>query len=403
MSHQLIDSIPVWGTPLPDAVAQMKNCLRPGAKAALMADHHLGYAVPVGGVIAYPDHISPSAVGFDIGCGNTAWKLSLSYPEIKDVLPSVMDEIVRRISFGVGRKNPNPVEHPIFDDPLWSELPMLGDLKDMARAQLGTVGSGNHYVDLFRGEDGHVWIGVHFGSRGLGHKIASHFIKAGGGKDGVNVDPVLLYVDSDLGVQYEKAMELAGEYARVGRFEVCLEVTRVIRETLLRTPPIFVSDMVENHHNFSWRETHRGVEYCVARKGATPAFPGQRGFVGATMAEPAAIIRGLNTEENKLGLYSAVHGAGRVLSRTAAAGKSKWIKGVKTRVSEGCVPQSELESSVNQANVVLRGAGVDEAPRCYKRLDEVLEAHSGTFEVLEQLVPIGVAMAGANEIDPYKD
>lgn len=401
MSCQVIDSIPVWGTPLPDAVAQMKNCLRPGAKAALMADHHLGYAVPVGGVIAYPDHISPSAVGFDIGCGNTAWKLSLSYPEIKDVLPSVMDEIVRRISFGVGRKNPKPVEHPIFDDPLWSELPLLGDLKDMARAQLGTVGSGNHYVDLFRGEDDKVWIGVHFGSRGLGHKIASHFIKAGGGKDGVNVDPVLLYVDSDLGVQYEQAMTLAGTYASFGRHCVCHEVQTILREKI--SPYCMTTDVVENHHNFSWRETHQGSTYHVARKGATPAFPGQRGFVGATMAEPAAIIRGLNTEENKLGLCSAVHGAGRVLSRTAAAGKSKWIQGRKVRVTEGCVPQAELESSVAQANVVLRGAGVDEAPRCYKRLDGVLEAHSGTFEVLERLVPIGVAMAGANEIDPYKD
>jgi tRNA-splicing ligase RtcB len=393
---QILNNIPVFGDPLQNAVDQMSNCLvKGGYKAALMADHHLGYAVPVGGVIAYKDQISPSGVGFDIGCGNKAVRTNLHYGEIVGDMNRIMDEVFDRISFGIGRKNKTDVDHDLFYDDAWTDIPMLGELKDMARGQLGTVGSGNHYVDIFYDEKGRVWIGVHFGSRGLGHKIASHYIKAGGGVDGINVDPAILDVNTDLGREYIAAMNLAGEYAYAGRDWVCEEVARILGASIL--------DSVHNHHNFAWNETHDGEDLWVVRKGATPAFPGQRGFVGGTMGENSVILEGVESDLSSATLYSTVHGAGRVMSRTEAAGKSKWKGGKKIKVSEGKVSQAMMDEWVNKAGVVLRGAGVDESPHAYKRLDEVLQAQGDTVRILNVLTPIGVAMAGADVYDPYKD
>lgn len=398
MNHTIVDGIPVWGTPLQDAIQQMLNCMtchRPGHRAALMADHHLGYAVPVGGVIAYShNYISPSGVGFDIACGNKAVLTDAVYTDIKDSLPVIMDDIARKISFGVGRVNDDKVDSPVFDLPAW-ELKELKGLKKLASDQLGTVGSGNHYVDLFRDKSDRIWIGVHFGSRGLGHKIASHFIKEGGGVDGMFVDPVVLDTTSELGKTYIAAMHLAGQYAYAGRDWVCSKVASIIGADIL--------EEVHNHHNYAWEEEHYGEPLWVVRKGATPAFPGQKGFVGGSMGEPSVILEGVDSEESKLTMYSTVHGAGRILSRTQAAGKTKWSEGKKVQVSEGLISKSAMMEWVNRSGVILRGAGVDESPHCYKRLSEVLDAHMGTIKVLETLWPIGVAMAGPETIDPYKD
>src|SRR5690242_131238 len=189
-------------------LAQMDRCMRVGSVAGgvLCADGHLGYAQPVGGVIAYEEHVSVSGVGFDIGCGNMAVRLDLPKVAIEDRIGPLLGEIAANVSFGLGRVNADKVEHDLFDHPLWRESGVSSRLRQMARDQLGTVGSGNHYVDLFADEDGLVWIGVHFGSRGLGHKTATAFIKAAGGADGVDVAPTLLHQESDLGRQYLAAM-----------------------------------------------------------------------------------------------------------------------------------------------------------------------------------------------------
>jgi tRNA-splicing ligase RtcB (3'-phosphate/5'-hydroxy nucleic acid ligase) len=166
--------------------AQLERCMGFGSAVSgvLCADGHLGYAMPVGGVIAYEEHISVSGVGFDIGCGNMAVRLDTPYEAIKDYVGTILADVQSNVSFGVGRKNDERVEHPLFDDPRWLTVPEITPLRSMAQAQLGTVGSGNHYVDLFEDEAGFVWIGVHFGSRGFGHKTATAFLKAGGGVDG---------------------------------------------------------------------------------------------------------------------------------------------------------------------------------------------------------------------------
>lgn len=395
MTYQQIGGVPVWGDPLQNAVDQIGNCTRDAEYCALMADHHLGDAVPIGGVVAYDGQISPSGVGYDISCGNKAVLLDADASEIRHHISELMDAIWKSLSFGIGRQNREAVDHDLFyDDPAW-RLKVAAPLKDLARSQLGTIGSGNHFVDLFVDERERVWCGVHFGSRGLGHKLATHFIKAGGGQDGMHVDPVLLDTDSELGQEYIACMSMAGRYAYAGRDWVCERVAAILGTGILQE--------VHNHHNFAWRETHFGRDLWVVRKGATPAWPGQQGFIGGTMGDISVIVEGAECEESEIALYSTVHGAGRVLSRTQAAGKKRWRRGKAKTRQPGLISRKMMVDWVRQAGVELRGAGTDESPHCYKRLPEVLKHHNESIKILHTLTPIGVAMAGENEYDPFRD
>jgi tRNA-splicing ligase RtcB len=387
---KIIDGIPVWGDPVDEgALAQIKTCAKDADHAALMADHHLGYSVPIGGVVAYENFINPAGVGYDIACGNKAVRLDIPAKEVKAKIHKIMDDVFAKISFGVGRANQEDVDHELFDDDAWKMEPAK-TLKQKARAQLGTVGSGNHYVDIFTDEQDRVWVGVHFGSRGLGHGIASHFCNALGSRDSIDAKPMLASVTSPVGADYLQLMHLAGKYAYAGRDWVCARVAKILKADIV--------EEVHNHHNFAWKENHGGRDLWVVRKGATPAFPGQKGFVGGSMGDISVIIEGIENEHAGESLYSTVHGAGRTMSRTKAAGK---MRGGKR--TGGDVSREMMENWVRKKNVVLRGAGTDESPHCYKRLPEVLEQHAGTIRVLHTLTPIGVAMAGANEFDPYKD
>jgi tRNA-splicing ligase RtcB (3'-phosphate/5'-hydroxy nucleic acid ligase) len=389
---QFINEIPVWGTPDEGAVSQIKTCALTADRVDLTADHHKGYAVPIGGVVAYRDAISPSGVGYDIACGNKAVRVNMPGEELRANIARIMDDVWSTVSFGVGRRNNEQVDHDLFDDPAWKAQP-AARLKEMARQQLGTVGSGNHYVDLFTDEMDRVWIGVHFGSRGLGHKIATWFLQKAGAKDGTDVEPCVIPSSSDLGEQYLESMHLAGRYASAGRDWVCGRVARILGAEIV--------EKIHNHHNFAWRETHQGEQLWVVRKGATPAFPGQKGFVGGTMGETSVILEGVENDSAKHSMYSTVHGAGRVMGRLEAKGKTDRKTGQVLR--RGKVTPEMMRDWVKRARVELRGAGVDESPHCYKRLDEVLNEHGDSVRVLHTLTPVGVAMAGANEFDPYKD
>ncbi len=400
MSFQTIDGVPVWGVPEASAVEQIQNCRKNAHGVALMADHHLGYAVPIGGVVAYEEHVSPSGVGYDIACGNKAVRLDVAGDEVRANIKAIMDDVWKAISFGIGRKNAERVDDPVFDDPAW-QSEAIKPYKSLAAEQLGTVGSGNHYVDLFVDEQDRAWVGVHFGSRGLGHKLATKFLELAGGKDGMMVDPVTLAVNSDLGQQYLEAMNLAGRYAYAGRDWVCRKVASILGGT--------IQEEVHNHHNFAWKEHHDDRDLWVVRKGATPAFPGQRGFIGGSMGDRSVIIEGVASEEGKASYCSTVHGAGRVMGRREAAGKFKFKlnpatgRKEKVQVAEGKVSRQMLRDWIDPLGVELRGAGTDESPHCYKRLDEVLAFHGESIRVLHHLTPLGVAMAGEDEIDPYKD
>lgn len=372
----------VFGQHEPTTVAQMRNCMSVGNVVAgvICADGHLGYAQPVGGVIAYEKQISISGVGFDIGCGNMAVRLDTPFSAIEDRVGPIIRDVANAISFGVGRVNSERAEHALFDDAdAWRASDMEA-YRQKAVNQLGTVGSGNHYVDLMRDQDGMVWIGVHFGSRGLGHTSATRYLKAAGGKDGMNVPPAVVDEDSELGQRYIAAMELAGRYSYAGREWVVERVRKIIGGT--------VTDMVHNHHNYAWRENHGGKDLWVVRKGATPAFPGQRGFVGGSMGDDAVILEGVDSPQAKASLYSTVHGAGRMFGRKEA----------KRRFT-----RSEMDRWLTERGVTLVGADLDESPMAYRRLPEVLAEHAGTVKVLHTLRPFAVAMAGEGEFDPFKD
>lgn len=408
---RVVDGVPIWGDHDEKTIGQIKRSAsdKRVVAAALMADGHLGYAMPIGGVVAYDNAVSPNGVGFDISCGNKAALTDVMAEDIRDDMPRIMDDVFRKVAFGIGSESGRAIDHPLFDDPAWGVNRDLATKKDRFARQLGSVGSGNHYVDIFEDEQGRVWVGVHFGSRGLGHTICTGFMNLAKGYrwddrprgESMEEAPTVIDLDKPLGNDYWTLMELAGRFAYAGRDLVVEQVCDIVGA--------HVVDEVHNHHNYAWRETHEGREVIVVRKGATPAFTGQRGFVGGSMGDDAVIVEGTGpTDEQKKSLSSTIHGAGRVMSRRQAAGKLRWKKGPggerrREVVSPGAIDPNEMRSWIERKGVELRGGGLDEAPQAYRRLSEVLGQHAGTIRVLHTLKPMGVAMAGADVFDPYKD
>jgi tRNA-splicing ligase RtcB (3'-phosphate/5'-hydroxy nucleic acid ligase) len=423
------------------SLKQLARCMDAGDAefGVLCADHHPGYSQPIGGGIAYEGYVSPSGVGYDIGCGNKAVRTELTRRHLDELggLEPIMREIVERISFGMGVPAQERVDHPVLDKVRNAEFAPQRKLVQLAESQLGTVGSGNHYVNLMEDEKGRIWVGVHFGSRGFGHKTASGFLALAEGKgfheravEGeMDSPPVLFEVGSELGESYVAAMELAGEYAYAGREVVVDKVLEILGADAVHE--------VHNHHNFAWREEHFGRTYWVIRKGCTPARPGQEGFVGGSMGDESVILEGVESPENEEALYSSVHGAGRVMSRSQAAGRvrrqtvyacsvrdcdfnvpAKGYAGEKCPdhpdakmrkwrseevVRPGVVDWPAVQARLREQGIVVVGGGADEAPEVYKRLPEVLAAHGDSVRVKHRLRPLGVAMAGRDVHDPYKD
>lgn len=412
---------PVYGDVQPNAVEQMNKLLRHGdvLGAALMADHHQGYSQPIGGVVAYNGQVSPSGVGYDIGCGNKAVRTNLTFRDIESNVSELADQIFTQIEFGVGRSNNETVDHSVFDSDAWDVLfdvagrSIRDSLYDRAHKQLGTVGSGNHYVDVFVepkdleaeeiDPDSSVWVGVHFGSRGLGHNIATGFLKMASGigwddkpSKGEHYDkeePTLLDLSSDLGMAYMQLMQLAGDYAYAGRDYVVDKVLQILGGT--------ATESVHNHHNYAWEEQVGGAEAVVVRKGATPLWPGQKSFIGGSMCDISVIVEGIDGDDATQALHSTVHGAGRIMSRMEAKGKVHRKTGEVIR--PGKITPEMLWKAVSSFGVALRGGGLDESPFVYRDLSTVLKAHKDSTRVLHTLRPVIVCMAGADIKDPYKD
>ena len=396
----------VFGQHEQQTLAQLARIAERADHAALMADGHLGYVMPIGGVAAYRNRVSVAGVGFDIACGNAAIRTDLGLEDLagrpgglRRNLERLGDDIQSGLSFGVGGVNRSPdapSDHPLFADPAWRAVPgrHRGALLDKAREQLGSVGSGNHYVDVFADDRDRIWVGVHFGSRGFGHTVASSFLAIGQGAEwGARVPEteVILDLDAPAGHDYWHLMKLAGRYAYAGR-------EWAVRKTADMIGGMEV-ELVHNHHNFAWEEEHFGRTFVVVRKGATPAFPGQKGFVGGSMGDDAVVLEGARGAgaESAAGdlqaraLYSTVHGAGRVMSRTAARGKRHRRTGKVLK--RGKVSREMMAEWVGRKGVVLRGGGVDESPHVYRRLTDVLAAQGETVTVLHTLRPLVVVMA----------
>jgi tRNA-splicing ligase RtcB (3'-phosphate/5'-hydroxy nucleic acid ligase) len=419
------------------SLEQLKRCMEAGDAdfGVLCADHHPGYSQPIGGGIAYEGYVSPSGVGYDIGCGNKAVRTDLTRADLDGLggVAKIMREITTRISFGMGVPAQERTDHPVLDAIRNADFAPQRKLAGLAESQLGTVGSGNHYVNLMEDEAGHVWVGVHFGSRGFGHKTASGFLALAQGlafdakaHDGeMDSPPVLFEADSELGQSYVSAMQVAGDYAHAGRDVAVDKVLEILGAVALHE--------VHNHHNFAWREEHYGRTYWVIRKGCTPARPGQEGFVGGSMGDESVILEGVESDENERALFSTVHGAGRVMSRSQAAGRVRRRKRwacrnrdcprvfeengacpdhpdaglkkvwVEEQLKPGLVDWPAVQSRLREQGIVVLGGGADEAPEVYKRLPDVLAAHGDSIQVKHTLRPLGVAMAGRDVYDPYKD
>lgn len=377
-----------WGTGLdPASVDQMEMaCRLPVAvQGALMPDAHVGYGLPIGGVLATKDAVIPYAVGVDIACRVKLSVLDLPTGILRTGLDKLKKAIESETRFGVGAEFKKRRQHEVMDEP-WNFSPVVKGLKDRAWAQLGTSGSGNHFVDvgvlevldedagLPKGE--YLAVLSHSGSRGAGATICDHFSKVAQAKRRGELDYAYrhlswLNLDEDEGQEYWKAMELMGKYAAANHALIHKHIAEHLGANVILD--------VENHHNFAWKEKHGGDTVIVHRKGATPAGAGVLGFIPGSMAAPGYLVRGKGNDES---LHSAAHGAGRKMSRKQAIRQFDWPYTKKLLADRG---------------VTLMSAGLDEAPMAYKDIRQVMESQQDLVETLATFEPKLVKMAPAGE------
>jgi tRNA-splicing ligase RtcB len=382
----------IWGTNLEaDAVQQLKNaCKLPVAvSGALMPDAHVGYGLPIGGVLATHDAVIPYAVGVDIACRMKMTVLELPVHAVADEKPRLSRVLERETRFGMGATFKSRHQHDVMDRD-WKITPVTARLKDRAWSQLGTSGSGNHFVEfgeltvlddtvgLPRGT--YLALLSHSGSRGSGAQVAQHYSRLA-----QESHPELprelshlawLDLASEAGQEYWAAMELMGRYAAANHELIHASVARALGVPVLLD--------IENHHNFAWRERHRlpdgsEAELIVHRKGATPAGAGVLGIIPGSMGTPGYVVRGKGVAAS---LNSASHGAGRRMSRTRAKALFTW---------------DAAQQFLRERGVTLLSAGLDEVPMAYKDIDEVMSAQSDLVEPLARFEPRLVKMAPSGE------
>lgn len=348
-------------------------------RGALMPDAHSGYGLPIGGVLAAENAIIPYGVGVDIGCrmALTIFDAPASFFMGREFqLRKMLSEHTK---FGMSEVHKTKNEHAVMDNTLFSELPLLKKLKSKAYQQLGTSGGGNHFVEFGWVEITDKELGIpaghyfallsHSGSRGLGANIAKHYTQLA-----IKQCPLpkgsqhlaWLRMDTHDGMEYWKAMNLAGDYAKACHDDIHQRMAKLIGVRKLMT--------IENHHNFAWKEIVDGRECIVHRKGATPAARGVLGIIPGSMAAPGYIVRGRGSEES---INSASHGAGRMFSRAAC--KSKFTK-------------SDMQKILEQHGIELIGGNVDENPMAYKDIKRVISNQTDLVDVVGNFHPKIVRM-----------
>ena len=367
--------------------AQMRDaCRLPMAVgAALMPDAHVGYGLPIGGVLALKNAVVPYAVGVDIACrmkmsvlDTPAWALT---DRLK--LESFTRALEKGTRFGVGSQHERPQQHAVMDAP-WYVTRVTRENKDKAWRQLGTSGSGNHFVEfglltletadeelaLAAGE--YTALLSHSGSRGVGAAVCSTYnaiVRARLAKHYADFGRLAwLELDSEPGQEYWEAMSLMGQYAAANHDVIHRLVSKLLGAEIIAG--------VENHHNFAWKEIHGGREVIVHRKGATPAGAGELGVIPGSMADPAFIVRGRGNADS---LNSASHGAGRAMSRTAAKAKYAW---------------RSVQRSLEQRGVHVLSAGADEVPGAYKNILDVMREQQDLVDIVGRFDPKIVKMCG---------
>jgi tRNA-splicing ligase RtcB len=369
----------MWGDPATievEAVGQMHDaCTVPAAtRGALMPDVHLGYGLPIGGVLATKGTVIPYAVGVDIACRMCLSVTDLPVSLLEEDQPRLVKAIERNTRFGPGAHFKKRRRHAVMDHPDWDESPVTRARKATAWDQLGTSGAGNHFVEFGIFEaDGEERLALmsHSGSRGIGMAVANFYssIAAEKCRDLPRRLKHLAWLDLNRveGIEYWTAMELMGRYASANH--------ELIHDTILRTLGGETLQRVENHHNFAWLEEHDGAEVVVHRKGATPAHEGVLGIIPGSMGTPAYLVEGKGSAAS---LCSASHGAGRKMSRTEAKRRFK---------------EDEMDQFLFKAGVTLISGGLDESPMAYKDIGRVMAAQSDLVEVKGTFRPKLVKMA----------
>jgi tRNA-splicing ligase RtcB len=369
-----------------EAITQMTNACRLPVSVcgALMPDAHVGYGLPIGGVLATRNAVVPYAVGMDIACRMKLTVLDLPPAALSGQRDRLTHALERETGFGVGASFRKRREHPVMDAD-WSVSPITKMHKDRAWGQLGTSGSGNHFVEFGTltldrddlGLQAGVYLALlsHSGSRGTGGAVATHYSRLAMQRH-AELPKELVHLawfdlDSHEGQEYWRAMELMGQYAAANH--------HLIHRFIARHLGVDVLLDIENHHNFAWKETHDGEEVIVHRKGATPAGAGVLGIIPGSMGTPGYVVRGKGNAES---LHSASHGAGRKMSRTAAKARFTW---------------KDAKGFLDARGVTLISAGLDEVPMAYKDIESVMAAQDDLVEAVARFDPKLVKMAPAGE------
>ena len=379
-------SYKTWGTDIdPEATAQMDAAisLPISIAGALMPDAHVGYGLPIGGVLATEDAVIPYGIGVDIAC-----RMMMT---IFDVPPKVLQAehdlyksaIEKHTRFGVGVEWKEKKQHNVMDED-WDVSPVTREYKNKAHRQLGTSGSGNHFVEFgdVEFEDDTTGLNAgsylallsHSGSRGTGAAVADYYTRLAKRQhpDLIGHARNLAWLDVDEeGAEYWTAMELMGKYASANH--------HIIHDSIIRFLGHPVLKQIENHHNFAWREKHQGRNVIVHRKGATPAGKGVLGIIPGSMGTPGFVVEGLG---NPISLNSTSHGAGRRMSRKAALKNFTW---------------KETNEFLRKQGVELLSAGLDEAPWAYKNINDVMNAQLDLARPIAKFMPRLVKMAPAVE------
>ncbi|GHG10842.1 RNA-splicing ligase RtcB [Deinococcus piscis] len=379
----------VWGAELIDAGAteQMDVAMRlPVSRAgALMPDAHIGYGLPIGGVLATENAVIPYGVGVDIGCSMMLSVLPMPAGGLERDEARKLLLKHTRFGAGVGFEKRERMDHPVLDEKTWQDQGILKFLHAKAAEQIGTSGSGNHFVEFGElkvegselGLEPGEYLAVlsHSGSRGFGAQVAGHFTRLAEARH-KRLDPAArklawLGLDTEEGQAYWQAMNLAGRYALANHDQIHARLSRALGERPLV--------QVSNSHNLAWKQEVGGQELIVHRKGATPAEAGRLGLIPGSMADPSFVVRGLGNPES---LSSSSHGAGRQLGRKAA---------------ERSVSKDEMQGYLRERGVTLIGGGRDEAPQAYKRIEEVLARQTDLVEVVAEFTPRVVRMDTGNQ------
>ena len=377
---------PTWGDEIDaEAHRQMKQACRvPSARgAALMPDAHVGYGLPIGGVLALENAVIPFAVGVDIACRMKLSVLDSAPQEMETRFEQHRQALEKGTRFGVGARHEKPKQHGVLDED-WSVTRITRENRDRAWKQLGTSGSGNHFVefgvltleqpcpDLNLEAGVYAALLSHSGSRGTGAAVCdtySAIARATLPKRYESLGRLAwLSLDDEAGQEYWLAMNLMGRYAAANHEVIHREVTSLLGASIIAG--------VENHHNFAWKEVHGGREWIVHRKGATPAGEGVLGVIPGSMGSPAFVVRGKGCPAS---LHSASHGAGRRMSRRAAKDKYNF---------------QAVKQDLAKRGVQVLSAGADEVPGVYKDIHEVMRQQQDLVNAIARFDPKIVKMCG---------